>query len=238
MNMKKIFILTLVAAVLAHGRLAHATLIDLPTLSSGDLNMQITDGSPVGITSSLTENTAPDGNNEIQSVSVTLNISGGYNGDLVGYLVLQDANGHNATAILLNRVGTSAGDPFGSSGSGFSVTLSDSGTANGDIHNATGNPTGTWLADQYAGANSLNSTFGGLNANGRWTLFLADLSAGGGHSTLQNWGLNVSVVSEPVTSALGIFASLLLTAGILRQPRAAACVAAWWRTINRWMDAV
>ena len=45
-------------------------------------------------------------------------------------------------------------------------------------------------------------------ANGNWTLFLADLNSGD-QSTLVCWSLNVSVVPEPVTWALLLFAGLL-----------------------------
>src|SRR5208282_795510 len=81
------------------------------------VNTAIPDGNPVGITESQTF--PDDFNGFITSVNVELNISGGFNGDLYGYLEYQDANGHTATEILLNRVGTSASNPFGSSGSGF-----------------------------------------------------------------------------------------------------------------------
>jgi hypothetical protein len=158
------------------------------------VNTAIPDGSPVGITSYQTFNNLAA--NGITDVSVNLNISGGYNGDLVGYLTLQDANGNVATEFLLNQVGTSPSNPFGSSGAGFNVTLSDSGTANGSIHNATGTPTGTWLPDS---ASTLDGTFGGLTANGTWTLFLADMSEGGGTSTLNSWGLEINVAPEPAT---------------------------------------
>lgn len=214
MKIKRLLTLMLIAGALSRASLMHATLINLSTLSSGPLNTPITDGSVVGIRSSLTENTAPLFNSVIQSVSVNLNISGGYNGDLTGYLILQDADGHNATVLLLNRVGTTSGDPFGSEGAGFTVTLSDSGTVNGDIHNATGSPTGTWLPDQSAGAASLDSTFGGLNGNGTWTLFLTDASLGN-QSTLQSWSLDVAVVPEPVTWALLVFLGIaVLVKGI------------------------
>ena len=175
----------------------------------------IPDGSPVGITISQTfQNLAGD---PITSVDVRLNISGGYNGDLYGYLTLQDANGHVATEILLNRVGTSPSNPFGASGSGFNtITLSDSGTVNGSIHGASGIPTGIWLPDS---ANTLNGTFGGLTANGIWTLFLADMSVGGGTSTLESWGLDIRsgvppepTVPEPSTFIAG--ALLLLPFGL------------------------
>jgi hypothetical protein len=152
----------------------------------------IPDGSPVGITASQTVHNL--GTSFITGVDVRLDITGGYNGDLYGYLVLQDANGNVASEVLLDRVGTSPSDPFGSSGSGFSVMLSASGTANGSIHGATGIPQGAWLPDS---ANALNGTFDGLTANGTWTLFLADLSGGGGTSTLQSWGLDIGGVPEP-----------------------------------------
>ena len=160
---------------------------------TGDLNVNtaIPDGNPVGITTSQIFSIPYYG--YITSVSVDLNISGGYNGDLYGYLEYQDANNNIATEVLLNRVGTSASNPFGSSGSGFNVTLSDSGTVNGSIHNATGNPTGTWLPDSTY---SLNGTFGGMAAAGTWTLFLADLSVGGGTETLNSWGLDIVAVPE------------------------------------------
>jgi len=172
------------------------------------VNTAIPDGNPVGITTSQTFQNLIGG--PITSVDVQLDISGGYNGDLYGYLVLQNTNGNTATEILLNRVGTSPSNPFGSSGSGFDVTLSDSGTVNGSIHWATGIPPGTWLPDS---ANTLNGTFGGLTANGTWTLFLADMSGGGGTSILQNWGLDVSVAAVPepsfgsfiVIGTLGVF---------------------------------
>jgi subtilisin-like proprotein convertase family protein len=156
------------------------------------VNTAIPDGSPVGITAYQTFQNLASG--PITDVTVDLNISGGYNGDLVGYLTLQDANGAAATEILLNRVGTTPANPFGSSGSGLNVTLSDSGTVNGSIHGATGIPTGTWQPDSV---NTLDNTFGGLTANGTWTLYLADMSLGGGTSILNSWGLNVSVVPEP-----------------------------------------
>ena len=44
--------------------------------------------------------------------------------------------------------------------------------------------------------------------NGTWTLFIADLSAGE-QSTLLDWGLDITAVPEPVTSALLVFAGVL-----------------------------
>jgi subtilisin-like proprotein convertase family protein len=159
----------------------------------------IPDGSPVGTTTYQPFQNLASG--PITSVNVDLDISGGYNGDLYGYLTLQDANGNTATEILLNQVGTSPSNPFGSSGSGFDVTLSDSGTVNGSIHEATGIPTGIWQPDS---ANTLDGTFGGLTANGTWTLFLADMSVGGGTSTLNSWGLDINVQTVPEPAETGL----------------------------------
>jgi hypothetical protein len=166
----------------------------------------IPEGNPVGITTSETFDDLSSA--AITGVTVDLNISGGYNAGLYGYLTLQDANGNVATEILLNFMGTSSSNPFGSSGSGMDVTLSDSGTANGSIHNASGDPTGVWQPDS---ANTLDGTFGGLTANGTWTLYLVDTTEGGGTSTLNSWGLDVDVaaVPEPITYGIVTGAGLL-----------------------------
>lgn len=171
-------------------------------LNSGTINVAVPDGNPVGITSYLTSSTGGD---SIFDVSVVLNISGGYNGDLVGYLAYQDTTGRVATEILLNQIGTTPSDPFGADGAGFNVTLSDSGTVNGNIHNATGIPTGTWLPDS---ANTLDGTFGGMATSGTWTLFLSDVSGGGGTSVLNSWALDVAV---PEPADYGALAGLGVT---------------------------
>lgn len=161
----------------------------------------------------------------VDSISVVLNISGGYNGDLYGYLVYT-AGGSTQTAILLNRVGGGSGNSVAST-AGFGggatsdfaslqtagVTLSDTGTS-GSIQSvaaAAGNSYTT------GGAN-LNSTFANMSSGGTWTLFLADMSAGD-QSTLVSWGLNVSVVPEPATWALLIFCGGFLVTGVARRIR-------------------
>jgi len=195
------------AVLLAMVGVASATLV---TENYSGSEIAIPDGNPVGIVNSLSVSGA---SGAIEDVSVNLDISGGYNGDLYGYLVFQPTSGSSATALLLNQIGTSGSNPFGYSSSGFNVTLSDSGTSNGDIHGAnvgTGNTvTGIWQPDQSAGINLLDSTFNQSSANGTWTLFLADLSAGGGTSELVSWGVNISVVPEPITWALLGFAGVL-----------------------------
>ena len=186
--MKKSLILCGFVLLGAAGATKAAVVLD----ADWTVNTAIPDGNPTGITVSQSFPNLFTGT--ITSVSVDLNISGGYNGDLYAYLVYQDANNNSATEILLNRIGASPSNPFGSSGSGMTVTLSDGGTVNGSIHNAAGAPTGTWLPDTTA---TLSSTFGGMAADGTWTLFLADMSVGGGTSELNSWGLEVTAVPEP-----------------------------------------
>jgi len=180
----------------------------------------IPDNSSVGITAQQAMGAAynGDGNSGISDVEVRLTISGGYNGDLYGYLMFD--NGTSAqTTVLLNRV-----SGIGVAGaSGFdNITLSDAGTG-GSIQS-----TVTATGGSYTAYHTLDTTadsaggFGGMNVSGggTWTLFLADLSAGD-QSQLVSWGLNVSVVPEPVTYALGIFggamALLVLGCRIARQ---------------------
>ncbi len=204
------------------------------TLYSYDIagGSAIPDGTPIGITSSTNINLGAltgDTTSQIVNVDVRLNITGGYNGDLYGYLVLQSADGSTTTSILLNRVGRNAADDSGSATFGFgSITLS--GNTGTDIHLATGaTDGGTYLADgrtlsptgSFAGANATPGTAGlnildGHNANGTWTLFLADVS-GGDVSTLVSWGLDISVVPEPITYALMIFGAVVMTVAMRRR---------------------
>lgn len=158
----------------------------------------VPEGNPVGITAYQTFDNLSS--SPISDVSVNLDISGGYNGNLLAYLTLQEPNGTTVTEMLLDYVGKSAANPFASSGSGFNVTLSDAGTVNGSIHGATGAPTGVWQPDS---ANTLDSTFGGLSADGTWTLYLADTTAGGGTSTLVSWGLDINSASVAVPEVAG-----------------------------------
>ena len=156
----------------------------------------------------------------ITALSVKLNLDGGFNGDLYAYL------SHDGVLVpLLNRVGVTATAPssgFGYSNSGFDVTLSTLGTS--DVHfydraNPTitgGQLTGTWQPDGRA-INPLGTAgsfddatlsrtsldaLNGHNPNGTWTLFIADVSAGGGQSQVQSWELDIVAVPEPAQYAL------------------------------------
>ena len=159
----------------------------------------------------------------ISDVEVTLNISGGFNGDL--YVWLSHGTG---LSILLNRVGVSSSSSVGYGNTGFgpdaqqnNFTFDDQATQ--DVHfyqassytlNANGQLTGMWQPDgrildpessassfDTAPRSNLLNVFNGLDPNGEWTLFAADLSSGN-ISTLTGWGLVITVVPEPSTFAL------------------------------------
>jgi len=155
----------------------------------------VPDNNYSGWTDSRTLSAAPAGVVTPGSVAVTLNLSGGWNGDLYAYLV----NSSSGFSVLLDRVGT-PGQTYGYGDTGFLVTLSTSGANN--IHNyqnfsypgnlnGNGQITGTWLPDATSGGLSLFTTQGGT-----WSLFIADLS-GGGVTTVQSWGLQMDIVAVP-----------------------------------------
>jgi hypothetical protein len=58
-------------------------------------------------------------------------------------------------------------------------------------------------------------SYNGLNPNGTWTLFIADMSAGA-QSQLVSWELDITAVPEPVNVALGIFAGVFLVITLAR----------------------
>lgn len=208
-TMKKKLIITglmLLAVVTAEATLSYSS----PTTTG-----TLPDGSPVGMSSSITVSGADI--NIVRDVNVTLQISGGYNGDLYGYLVGPDGG----MAVLLNRIGRTSTDAFGNSGAGMNVTLDDD--LGSDIHlAASGVLSGVWMSDgrlvspftvtgTSSAAANLNDVFIQANShvvNGTWTLFLADVS-GGDINSLVSWGLDITVVPEPVTWAMIIFGSLV-----------------------------
>lgn len=164
---------------------------------------------------------------KVVSVSVTLNLDGGFNGDLYAYL----SHG-GQKAVLLNRVGRADSFDFGYTDAGMSVTLAD-GNPNIHTYGGAGVPNGTFAPDgratdpYYGGLTSdavteQMSVFNGngnsanaLVANGDWTLFIADLSSGG-QSHLSSWKLHVEAIPEPIHVALAIFGGLFAGVGLMR----------------------
>jgi subtilisin-like proprotein convertase family protein len=188
-------------------------------------NASISDASPAGWKDQFTVGGMPG---TIASVKISLDISGGYNGDLYAFLSAPQGE----LAVLLNRPGITAANPFGYSDAGFSITL-DTG-ASGNIHdygisyslNGRGMVTGTWLADgrnidpqsdgltfDQASTGAGLGVFNGLSGeglNGTWTLFVGDFAGGGGSPTLESFHVEIVAVPEPGAVALAAIGGWLL----------------------------
>ena len=204
---------TLVIAVLllALARPAQADFVQ--TFNTGFQNGGVVpDGSLTGW--SDTRNVTGAGG-AITDVNVTLSLSGGWNGDLYAYLVHD-----SGFAVLLNRVGRTAANEPGYGTGGMNVTLDDTAALN--IHSVSTPGTGTYQGDgrnlsplssgalfDATSPTALLSSFNGQNANGNWTLFIADVS-GGGVSTVTSWGLDIAAVPEPASLIEGSVAVLFL----------------------------
>jgi subtilisin-like proprotein convertase family protein len=189
--------------------------------------LAIPDGNPAGV--SDTRTISAPGQTQIQSVSVTLGLSSQFNGDLYAYLVHGEQ-----ICILLNRPGRTASDSFGYADQGLNITLAD-GAAN-DIHTyqlvstplAGNSLAGSWQPDGRAvdpdhvttsdNRTALLTDFYNTDPNGTWTLYVADMH-GGGTSSLESWGMEITAVPEPYESACAVGALL----------GAFAC----WRTYRR-----
>ena len=155
----------------------------------------------------------------IKQLNVTLNLSGGWNGDLYAYLV------HNSGfAVLLNRVGSTAANEAGFSTAGLMhVTLDDTALLNihsvaepaawGHYHSDSRNisPLSSGALFDATTPGAMLTSFNGLDPNGSWTLFIADAS-GGDQSVLTSWTL--AAVPEPGSAEMGAIAVLFIGAVI------------------------
>lgn len=192
------------------------------------IGLVVPDGSPLGVTDSRTVAsglTAP-----LLDVRVSLQLSGGYLGDLYVALIHE-----GVTTVLHNRPGRRAADLLGYADIGLNVTFSDSAAA-GNVHNyrlgVTGSHDtplpaalgGTWQPDGRATdpANVLDTDtpstfladFVADAPDGTWALYLADLSPVG-EMTLEGWSLTFvpQPVPEPRELALGFGLGLAGWAG-------------------------
>src|ERR1051325_6972780 len=192
--------------------LAGAVTASAQTTTNFSVATAIPDGSTPGLASFKSVSTPIT---SITNLKVTLKITGTYNGDLYCYLT----HGSGFT-VLLNLVGRRAGSSFGYSDSGLDVTF-DGSAGNGDVHNyrltlngshntpLAGALTGTWAPDGRTNnpvtvldtdvPRALLSSFNGLNPNGDWTLFVADLATGD-MQTLDSWGLIIQGDTGPSIS--------------------------------------
>ena len=161
----------------------------------------------------------------VTDVTVSISLSGGWNGDLYAYLT------HPLTgsaAVLLNRPGRTSGNALGYADGVLNVVFSDAAAA-GDIHFYQGVPGsaaliasgGAWQPDgrqvsplSVTGSEPRTAMLAGFDgmapASAGWTLFVADLASGDVH-TIANWGLTVTTVPEPGTSAALILGGIALT---------------------------
>jgi subtilisin-like proprotein convertase family protein len=182
---------------------------------------QVPDGNLVGWSDTRTVSGI---SGSISNVSVTLDLSGGWNGDLYAYLVHD-----TGFAVLLNRVGRDTGNADGYGTAGMNVTLSDA-AALGNIHSVSvPSPSGIYQPDgrnidpRTAPADfntpinppALLGSFNGGNPSGNWTLFIADVQSGD-VTAVQSWGLNIELVPEP--SCLALFLGGMI--GLYRPKRA------------------
>ncbi len=166
-------------------------------------NLTIPDGSAVGVASTLTFSSPIY---SISNLQVNLHVAGSFNGDIYAYLTHS-----SGFAVLLNRAGRTASNSVGYSDDGLNVTFDDRAT-NGDVHlyrvrlfgnssnSVVGELTGAWAPDGRTNSpetvldtnlrSQFLSSFTGLNPNGTWTLYAADLETGD-IQTLAGWGLSV-----------------------------------------------
>jgi hypothetical protein len=136
---------------------------------------------------------------------------GGWIGDMYAYLRHTDSSG-TASSILLNRIGRTASNPGGlGDGPVVDVTLTDS-PGDTDVHLASSplgaNFSGSFSADgravdpdfvldtspRLAGLD----VFDGMEADGDWTLLVADIS-GGNQYQLDSWSLTLETSNVPET---------------------------------------
>ncbi|MDB6032602.1 MAG: uncharacterized protein JWM16_2940, partial [Verrucomicrobiales bacterium] len=179
------------------------------TSTNFPVGLGISDGSAVGIASFKSVTTPV---RFITGLQVGVKISGTFNGDLYCYLV------HNSGfSVLLNRPGRRVGSTFGYFDPGMDITFDDA-AANGDVHNyrlalngsqsvALSAPlSGVWRPDGRTNSpltvldsdisRAGLSSFQGLDPNGDWLLFVADLATGDLH-LLDNWSLTITGYLAP-----------------------------------------
>jgi subtilisin-like proprotein convertase family protein len=199
------FCLTL--AALAWGVAASAQIFTTTT-TNFTVGAMVPDGYVSGMASVQTIST-PITN--LTDLKVSLKLSGTWNGDL--YCFLTHGSGQS---VLLNRAGRCSASDLGYNDVGLDVTFDDAAT-NGDIHvyrllsSSQGTPipgplTGVWAPDARVAfpTNVLDTdarsaflgSFNGVDPNGEWVLFVADMEAGDIH-VLDSWGLEISGYTAP-----------------------------------------
>lgn len=214
--------LALAASALALAPAASPAAVYSHQWSSGFASTLIPDGNPTGW--SDTRGVSIPEDEIITDVNVSLQFRGGWNGDL--YVILTHTGSPNA-AVLLNRPGRTASDPFGYDDSVLTVTIDES-ASRGDIHfyrsqpgyaaaiagNQAWQPDGRAVSpltvDGTEARSALLSLFNGTPpSDGQWSLFAADLSAGS-QTEVVAWGLTITTIPEPTTASLSLVACAIL----------------------------
>jgi hypothetical protein len=150
-----------------------------------------------------TINVSTSGLASIDLLTVNLETSGGWNGDLYAYL------SHSGfISVLVNRPGRTVLLPDGSPTSGMKLTLTDFAIL--DLHLATGEFNGVFqpdgrnvhplLALDTDSRTTPLSNFTSTAPTGDWHLFIADV-AGGEEATLLNWSISITGEAIPETSS-------------------------------------
>jgi subtilisin-like proprotein convertase family protein len=185
----------------------------------------IPDGDLSGLVQSITPAT---GIGNLDTITVTLETTGGWNGDLYAYLW------HGGEiSILVNRTGRTAGNGAGSATSGMFLQLDDAAVT--DVHSAPGgfgsSMTGTFQpsARNVHPLTALDSSprvaglgvFTGDSASGEWRLYIADV-ASGDEANLTSWSIHLTgeesvSVPEPATALLGALTAFLTVTRRSRQ---------------------
>ena len=148
----------------------------------------------------------------LTGLKVAVKVSGTWNGDLYCFL----AHGTNYS-VLLNRLGRTDASNLGYNDMGLDLIFDDAAT-NSDIHvyrlqltGSQGTPlpgplTGSWAPDaRVTGPTNVLDTdtrsaflgsFNGVDPNGEWVLFVADMEAGDIH-VLDSWALEITGDAAP-----------------------------------------
>lgn len=188
------------------------------------VNVEVPDNSPIGLSSTLQYSSSIT---SISQVEIGFNVVGAWSGDLYAYI------SHNGgIAVLLNRPGRSVSQIDGSGVHDLIVLFSDGAAT--DIHtglpaggavNGSFQPDGRLVdpADSFdtSPRSAFLSAFDGMDPNGEWTLFVADLSTGD-TAKLESWSLSISGVPEPSVALLGVVG----IAFSMRRKRSSYCI---WR---------
>jgi len=197
-TLKNIAVVMAVGAGLLAGQPVRAGITALTGISgvysSGTVSPSqvIPDNNPGGVSYGFS---IADTGLQVSQVTVLINMSGGYNGDMYAYLA------HGSTLVeLLNSTVYSTG---GAGGNTINVTMSSAGSAI---------PVGGLSAAQLSAGSTYGApgdlgNFNYADPNGLWTLFFSDTSPGD-TMTLNTFDLSITAVPEPVNTALALFGGL------------------------------